>query len=347
MNTLLNNVPIRPLTFVKIFGPLNYFRFDRIVTQGCHLTMMPRVLVLQMDYHKCLPTPKVSSQDSFYLRKLRTNLFGVYSANEDIMNCFFYDESIGGSGPNEVISLLNYVLETLIERYGTFHHLILWADNSPAQFKHCFLFFYLDTLVQNGRFLRVDLKFLLEGHSFSICDRRFGCIQQFFNTQEKIETPQEWAISLRNSHLRNVRSHWVSLHQIMNYKSYLKNKYIARSEDINGEKFGVGKIAFMNFGYGEIPDQEGNLTLTRHNETAFIRFTMDTVEKPTIVSFVKKKQCEELNPADLVPVRQDCRPVRENVRPNCITLAQKYLSERALRFFTALAAADQDSHDAD
>ena len=38
------------------------------------------------------------------------------------MNCFFYDESIGGSGPNEVISLLNYVLETLIERYGTFHH---------------------------------------------------------------------------------------------------------------------------------------------------------------------------------------------------------------------------------
>ena len=81
------------------------------------------------------------------------------------MNCFFYDESIGGSGPNEVIS-----------------YLILWADNSPAQFKHCFLFFYLDTLVQNGRFLRVDLKFLLEGHSFSICDRRFGCIQQFFNT---------------------------------------------------------------------------------------------------------------------------------------------------------------------
>ena len=101
--------------------------------------------------------------------------------------------------------------------------------------------------------------------------------------------------------------------------------------------------------YGEIPDQEGNLTLTRHNETAFIRFTMDTVEKPTIVSFVKKKQCEELNPADLVPVRQDCRPVRENVRPNCMTLAQKYLSERALRFFTALAVApaDQDSHDAD
>ena len=100
-----------------------------------------------MDYHRCLLTPKVSSQDSFYLRKFRTYLFGVYSANEDILNCFFfYNESIGRRGPNEVILLLNYVLETLIERYRTFHNLILWADNSPAQFKHCFLFFYVDTL---------------------------------------------------------------------------------------------------------------------------------------------------------------------------------------------------------
>ena len=119
-----------------------------------------------------------------------------------------------------------------------------------------------------------------------------GVFSNSLTLKKKSKVPKEWAISLRNSHLCNVRSHWVSLHQIMNYKSYLKNKYIARSEDINGEKFGVGKIAFMNFGYCEIPDQEGNLTLTRHNETAFIRFTMDTVEKPTIVSFVKKKQCE-------------------------------------------------------
>ena len=74
---------------------------------------------------------------------------------------------------------------------------------------------------------------------------------------------------------------------------------------------------------------------------------MDTVEKPTIVSFVKKKQCEELNPADLVRVRQYCRLVCKHVQPNCITLAQKYLSERALRFYTALAVADQNSDYAD
>ena len=119
-----------------------------------------------------------------------------------------------------------------------------------------------------------------------------GVFSNSLTLRKKSKVPKEWAISLRNSHLRDVRSHWVSLDQIMKYKSYLNNKYIDRSEDSNRDKFEVREIAIINFGYGEIPDQEGYLRLTRHNETAFIRFTMDTVEKPTIVSFVKKKQCE-------------------------------------------------------
>ena len=44
---------------------------------------------------------------------------------------------------------------------------------------------------------------------------------------------------------------------------------------------------------------------------------MNAIEKPTVVSFVKNKQCEELNPADLGLVRQDCRLTHDDVRPNC------------------------------
>jgi len=53
-------------------------------------------------------------------------------------------------------------------------------------------------------------------------------------------------------------------------------KYVARSEDIEREKFEVRQIAFINFGSGEITDQEENLQLSWHSETPFIRFTMDT-----------------------------------------------------------------------
>ena len=51
-------------------------------------------------------------------------------------------------------------------------------------------------------------------------------------------------------------------------------KYIARSEDIENEKFEVIKTAFINFGSGEITDQEENLQLSWHPET------------PRIVSFL-------------------------------------------------------------
>ena len=66
-----------------------------------------------MDFHKSLPTPKVSSQDWYYSKKLRTSLMGIYCANQEVIHCFMYDESIAGVGLNEVISILDYFLKKL------------------------------------------------------------------------------------------------------------------------------------------------------------------------------------------------------------------------------------------
>ena len=72
---------------------------------------------------------------------------------------------------------------------------------------------------------------------------------------------------------------------------------------------------------------------------------MDTKEKPRIVSFLKKKQGVELNAAEhLVPVRLEKKPIRDDVKQDCIKLAQKYLSETAKRFYASLpASSDRDS----
>ena len=134
----------------------------------------------------------------------------------------------------------------------------------------------------------------------------------------------------------------------MNCKSSLRMMYIARSEDIEHEKFEVRMIAFINFGSGEITDQEENLQLSWHPETPFIRFTMDTKEKPRILSFLKKKQGKErLNAAEhLVPVRLEKKPIRIDVKQDCIKLTQKYLSETAKRFYASLpASSDRDADD--
>ena len=298
--------------------------------------MFPRVLVLQIDYHKTLPCPKVTVQNSHFLRKLRTNLLGIYCANETNIHCFFYDDSIGTAGPNEVISLLHHLLDKLETKYGKYDHLIVWSDNAPGQFKECFLFFYLQYLVKERRFLRIDLKFLLEGHSYSICDRRFGCIQKFFDTVEKVEVPREWATLLQNSHLQNVEVYWMSLDMIKDYKSWLKGEYIARNVDLDKQKFEVKRVAWFNFGYGEEEDHEGNLKLVHHPRTAFIRFTIDTKEKPKIVSFYKQRQIRELTPELLVPVTLEQRPVDQKLKEDCLKLAEDNLSRNAKLFYASL-----------
>ena len=306
--------------------------------------MFPRVLVVQMGYHKTLPTPKVTSQDWYYSRKLRTHLLGVYVANEDCLHCYFYDDTVAGAGPNEVISLLHSTLTKLTEQYGTFDQLIVWTDNAPSQFKECFFFFYLDHLVKNKYFLRIDLKFLVEGHSYSICDRRFGSIQQFFDTHEKVEVPQEWATLLKNSDLKNIKVHWITSEVIMDYKSFLKMHYVSRNVDTEGNKFEVKKIAWINYGYGEVADERGNLKLVRH-DGAFVRFKVDAMEKPTSVSFSKKKQGVQLKPDMLSPVNLDKRLVPLKVKQDCEKLAQKYLSEAAKRFYAAMSCSDEDATD--
>lgn len=148
-------------------------------------------------------------------------------------------------------------------------------------------FFYLGYLAKNKIFQRIDKKFLFEGPSYSICDCCFGCIQQVFDTQEKIEIPQEWATALKNSHLRNIEVHWVTLDMLKDYKSLIRMHYLARNEDVERNRKEVRKIAEINFGYVEIPARKGNLHLVQH-DTAW--YTMDSKERPKIFSFWKKKK---------------------------------------------------------
>lgn len=305
--------------------------------------MFPKTLVLHMDFHKPLQTPKVPAQDWYYQRKLRTNLLGIYCANEKVIHCFLYDDSIGGAGPNEVISLLDFLLNKLRDKLGPHDHLIVWCDNSPAQFKHNFLFFYLDLLVKRGDFLRIDLKFLLEGHTYSICDRRFGSIQKYLDSQEIIQVPQQWATILAESGLSNVKVHWVNLEMIKDYKSFLTLQYISRNEDLQDEKFEVKRVCWLNFGSGEKLNHEGNLQLIHHPDSVFIRFIMDTKQTPISVCYVKKRQAFELNPELLEILRRENKPVKEDVKKSCVRLAQKYLSPNAVRFYESLRSIDEKS----
>lgn len=307
----------------------------------------PKTLTLQLDFDKSLRTPKITSQDCYFSAKLRTHHLGMYCANDDNIYCFLYDECTASSGPNEVISLLDYLLIQIENKLGKHDHIIIWCDNAPGQFKECFLFFYLDYIVRCGKFLRADLKFLLEGHTYSVCDRRFGTIQSIFQRQEIIDVPRKWATVLEREQLSNVVVNWVTLNMIKDYKSFLRLQYVRRNEDLEGEQFEVKNIAWLNFGYGETVDHNGELQLVHHPESVFVRFEMNSKQFPRKISFLKKRQGIKLRPELLTTVRQERRPVREDVKRSCVKLARKYLSEHAIRFYESLPSADEENEDSE
>ena len=80
--------------------------------------MFPKTLTLQLDFGKTFKTPKVSLQDSYFCAKLKTQHLGIYCASDDHIYCFLYDETVGTTGPNEVISLLDHLLVELENKLG-------------------------------------------------------------------------------------------------------------------------------------------------------------------------------------------------------------------------------------
>ena len=121
--------------------------------------------------------------------------------------------------------------------------------------------------------------------------------------------------------------------------------YVSRNEDLEKERFEVKNIAWLNFGYGETVDENRDLQLVHHPDNVFVRFEMDSTQFPRRISFLKKKQCMELRPELLTTVRRERRAIREDVKRSCVKLAQKYLSQPAIRFYESLPSSTSEENE--
>ena len=109
---------------------------------------------------------------------------------------------------------------------------------------------------------------------------------------------------------------------IKHFKSFLRLRYVSRNEDIEKQRFEVKNIAWLNFSYGEEVDDNGELQLVPHPESVFVRFQINPKEVTRKISFVKKKQATELRPEFLTTLREERKPVREDLKRSCVRLAQ-------------------------
>ena len=89
-------------------------------------------LTLQLYFDKSLKTAKIPAQDACNSARVRPHLLGIYCANNRKIYIFFYDETTGTMGPNEVSFLLDYLTQQLQNELGSHDHLIGPAYMSRA-----------------------------------------------------------------------------------------------------------------------------------------------------------------------------------------------------------------------
>lgn len=131
--------------------------------------------MIVIDYCQNLTLPSVASTPSqwYFVSLWAVNVFGIYYANRALQYNFVYGEDVAGKGSEEVISMLSYFLRKVAGLQAP-KRLTIYADNCTGQNKNNFVAKYLLALVQTATLVRVELKFLVKGHTKNAVDRGFG-----------------------------------------------------------------------------------------------------------------------------------------------------------------------------
>ena len=130
-----------------------------------------------MDLQQTLPCPRISTGVAYYLRKLWVYNFCVYDLQKSLGNMFVWDETDGARGSDEIASCLLKWLQMQWDNDEEFDVLRVFCDNCAGQNKNLFLLLGALRLIHSKKLFRIELVFMVSGHSFLPCDRAFGVIE--------------------------------------------------------------------------------------------------------------------------------------------------------------------------
>lgn len=140
--------------------------------------------VLIIDFSQNLTLPSVSCTPSqwYFLSLWSVNMFGIFFANRGIQYNYLYEERTAGKGSDEVISMIDHFVETVLR--GEYARLVVYADNCSGQNKNNYVLKYLLALSHKGAFEEVAFKFFVKGHTKSAVDRGFGHVRKRFARED-------------------------------------------------------------------------------------------------------------------------------------------------------------------
>ena len=155
-----------------------------------------KVQTIIIDYCQNLNLPHLGEDqpgDAYYFSPMSIFCFGVCNAINNELTAYVYDESEGAKGGNNVASLvIDYVKTNFVhDDKAPMKELNIIMDNCAGQNKNRMVIRTAAYIMEAGMFSKVNLIFLIKGHTKNMCDRMFNTMKRNYarrNVYTKEET---------------------------------------------------------------------------------------------------------------------------------------------------------------
>ncbi|XP_065642642.1 uncharacterized protein LOC136074265 [Hydra vulgaris] len=153
------------------------------------------VYTLAYDLQQVQSLPRVTLQEAYYSRQLSLYNFGLCDLNNNSNHSYTWLESQSGRGSNEIASAVFHYLTTKLSNSLTFNEAVdtirLVSDGCRGQNKNIIMLGMVQSWLFNSpqHVTKVELIFLVRGHSFLPCDRLFGRIEKDLKVNTEILEP--------------------------------------------------------------------------------------------------------------------------------------------------------------
>ena len=159
-------------------------------------------ITICIDLQQTHTIPKSPVGPHYYMRKLNVYNFSVHELQNNEPHFYVWPEYTGSKGATEIYSCIyKYLKENVFCKDKYPMKLRIIADNCGGQNKNHKLVLALMRLVHLGKLDRIELAFMVPGHSYLPCDQGFGTIA---NKLKKIDTIPSQAQLMK--HMREARS---------------------------------------------------------------------------------------------------------------------------------------------
>lgn len=184
-----------------------------------------------LDYQQSKLTPywgfSAQPSETYYLRKLSHNIFGIVDHTLAINAVYVVDERTGGAkNADMTISLIDHYIHQQIPSWA--RHLCLFMDNGATN-KNQFMIQWAMELVERSDYDTIRMCFFVPGHGKNDADRLFSRISHAFNKNDVFVTEHLLKL-IRDTLSPSDKCIYASSRDIMNWKGLLVQKYTSLKE---------------------------------------------------------------------------------------------------------------------